>query len=200
MPEDKAKSQLPTLISILALLVAVLLVIFLIVPKTSEIQGKSSEVLSKKQELELGQQKIAAIREAVKLIASAKKEVNALNVSVPQTPSADEALVQIQEMASKSETTIAEATVGSASEGYQELTATISGSYPNLLLFLEKMQNNLRPVKLTSLNVLYNEESGDITMSLSLLFPYLESVSKEQGVEQGEAATNEATEEAQSGE
>lgn len=196
MPEDKPKSQIPTLISVLSLLVALLLVIFFIVPKTSEIQAKSSEVLNKKQELELGKQKVAAIREAVKLISSAKREVDTLNVSVPQTPSADEALVQIQEMASKSETTISEATVGSASEGYQELTATISGSYPNLLSFLEKMQNNLRPVKLTSFNVLYNEESGDIIMSVNLLFPYLGPTE----AEQSETATNATTEEVPSGE
>lgn len=183
MPEDKEKSQLPTLVSILSLFVALLLVIFFIVPKTSEIQAKSSEVLSKTQELELGKQKVVAIREAVKLIATAKKEVGTLDVSIPQTPSADEALVQIQEMSSKSETTISEATVGSSAEGYQDLTATISGSYPNLLSFLEKIQNNLRPIKIDTLNMSVNEESGDITMSLGMKFPYLEPAQEGQDVE-----------------
>jgi flagellar biogenesis protein FliO len=187
MPEDKEKSQLPTLISILSLFIALLLVIFFIVPKTSEIQAKSSEVLSKSQELELGKQKVVAIREAVKLIATAKKEVAALDVSIPQTPSADEALVQIQEMSSKSETTISEATVGSAAEGYQDLTATISGSYPNLLSFLEKIQNNLRPIKVDNLNMSINEESGDITMSLSMKFPYLEPAQEDE-VAEGEGS------------
>jgi len=198
MPEDKPKSQIPTLISVVALLVALLLVIFYIVPKTSEIKTKSSEVIVKQQELELGKQKVEAIKTAVKLIATAKKEVDALDVSIPQTPSADEALVQIQAMASGSETTISEATVGSASDGFQEVTATISGSYTNLLSFLEKMQNNLRPVKVSSFNVLFDKESGDITMSLSLSFPYLEPVQEEQATTEGDV-TAEVTEEANNG-
>ncbi len=181
MPEDKEKSQLPTLISVLALLIAVLLVIFFIVPKTSEIQSLSTEIAQKKQELELGKQKVIAIREAVKLIASAKKDVDALNVSIPQTPSADEALVQIQEIAQQSEVKIIESTVGSATNGYQELTATITGSYQNIISFLDKAQNNLRPIKMSSLNIFYNEEMGEITTSMNLMFPYLEEIETEQG-------------------
>jgi hypothetical protein len=178
--EEKPKSQIPTLIGVLALLVSILLIIFFVVPKTSEVKTLANEVAGKKQELELGKQKITAIREAIKLIASAKKEVDALNVSIPQAPSADEALAQIQAIASQSEVKIIETTIGSAADGYQEIAITMSGPYVNIVTYLDKMQNNLRPVKVNAFNLYYNEGTSDITMSIDLVFPYL-SVSEEEG-------------------
>jgi len=187
MPEDK-KTQLPTLISVLALFVAVLLVIFFIVPKTSELKVKSTEVAAKRQELELGKKKVVAIREAIKLIASAKKEVDALNVSIPRSPSADEALVQIQEMAAQAQVTIMSASVGSTSDGYQSIPVTISGSYLNILSFLEKMLENLRPVKISGFTLASEREMSQVTLSVNLEFPYLEQVKDKAVGEEGEAA------------
>ena len=180
MEEDKTKSQLPALIGVLGLLASILLVIFFIVPKTSEIKTLANEVAAKEQELELGKQKVAAIREAVKLIASAKKEVDALDVSIPKSPSADEALAQMQDIASQSEIKVVEATIGGASDGYQEITITMSGSYGNMVSFLDKMQNNLRPTKVKTINLFYNEETEEISMSLNLMFPYFDLSQLEQ--------------------
>ena len=180
MEEEKTKSQIPMLIGVMSLLIAILLVIFFIVPKTSEVKTLANEVAVKKQELELGKQKVTAIREAVKLIASAKREIDTLDVSIPQTPSADEALAQVQTIASQSEVKIVETTIGSATDGYQEVTVTISGSYMNLVNYLDKMQNNLRPIKLNAFNLFYNETTSDITMSIDLVFPYLDT-SEEEG-------------------
>ncbi len=180
MEEDKTKSQLPALIGVLGLLVSILLVIFFIVPKTSEIKTLANEVAAKEQELELGKQKVAAIKEAVKLIASAKKEVDALDVSIPKSPSADEALAQMQDIASQSEIKVVEATIGGASDGYQEITITMSGSYGNMVSFLDKIQNNLRPTEVKTINLFYNEETEEISMSLNLMFPYFDLSQLEQ--------------------
>lgn len=195
MEEDKTKSQLPALIGVLGLLASILLVIFFIVPKTSEIKTLANEVAAKEQELELGKQKVAAIREAVKLIASAKKEVETLNVSIPKSPSADEALAQMQDIASQSEIKVVEATVGGASDGYQEITITMSGSYSNMVSFLDKMQNNLRPIEVKTINLFYNEETEEISMSLNLMFPYFDLSQLEQEASADSELSEEVTSE-----
>jgi hypothetical protein len=195
MEEDKTKSQLPALIGVLGLLASILLVIFFIVPKTSEIKTLANEVAAKEQELELGKQKVAAIREAVKLIASAKKEVETLNVSIPKSPSADEALAQMQDIASQSEIKVVEATVGGASDGYQEITITMSGSYSNMVSFLDKMQNNLRPIEVKTINLFYNEETEEISMSLNLMFPYFDLSQLEQEASANSELSEEVTSE-----
>lgn len=195
MEEDKTKSQLPALIGVLGLLASILLVIFFIVPKTSEIKTLANEVAAKEQELELGKQKVAAIREAVKLITSAKKEVDTLNVSIPKSPSADEALAQMQDIASQSEIKVVEATVGGASDGYQEITITMSGSYSNMVSFLDKMQNNLRPTKVKTINLFYNEETEEISMSLNLMFPYFDLSQLEQEASANSELSEEVTSE-----
>jgi len=170
----KSKSQMPMLISILALLVALILIGFFIVPKTSEIKELSNEVAKKEQELELGKKKVASIREAIKLMAQAKNDIEKLNIAIPSNPNAEEALVQLQEIASKSGSVIIDSSVGDSNQSTQKIGLTLNGEYSQILDFLSKLKSNMRPVEISNYSMVSNEDESIITASFNLEYPYLD--------------------------
>jgi Tfp pilus assembly protein PilO len=172
---EKTKSlQVIVLISVLALLVSLILIIFYIVPNVSSLRDLSNQVLSKQQELEAGKSKVAAIRRAVQTINSAKRDVETLGIAIPSSPSPELALIQLSSAASQAGITITSASIGQAEKGYQNISFSTSGKFENTLSFLEKIEKNLRPVKINNYTINSVERSSDLSATFTFAFPYIE--------------------------
>lgn len=178
--------------AVLSLLLGFLMFIFVILPKIQNIKQVSADIATKQSELKAGQEKVAALRQAVQLMTSAKKDLEILGVAIPASENAEEAFAQLAANSSASGLEIKSTGVSTGeadSGGNLTLTITLSGKFENFKTFLENLEKNLRPVKITDYNMAYNAETTNIDTTFNLSFPY---IAQEKAVtEEGNTETEE---------
>ncbi len=159
------------MISVLALLVSLGIVIFLVVPRVSEMKELSNSIAAKEAELEIGKNKVSALRNAVQLIKTARRDMEILGVALPPNKDIAEALVQTNANASNAGVVIQTISVGEGGAGNISVSATVSGSYEQVMGFLSNTEKNLRPMQVSDYSLVSSE--GAINATFNFLFPYL---------------------------
>jgi len=182
------------LISVLALLASLAIVIFLVVPRISEMKELSNNVAAKEAELEAGKNKVAALRNAIQLIKTARRDMEILGIAVPVDKDIAEALVQVNANASNSGVVIEAISAAEGETGNISISATVLGSYEQVMGFLSNTEKSLRPIKIVDYNLISTEGAVDATFNL--LFPYLKEESSLAG-EGAKAAEGEGVEKVQ---
>ncbi len=173
--EDKGKIVI--IFSSAMLLIALFVLILFLIPRINQIKTLATEIANKQAEYEVGLLRVSLAQKAVDTITQAKKESDLLGVAIPESPRAEEAILQVSTSASSSGLQVTSAEVIKASEGILSITVSTRGSYDNTISFVSKLKNNLRPVKLVDLTM---TKDGDdvINANFNLELPYLYQVTK----------------------
>lgn len=172
MEEKTPKNQPLLLIGALALLASVVVVIVYVVPKISALKDLANKVETKQQELETGKSKVEALKKAAAIIKVARSEMETLGIAVPTKEKADEAVSQIADASGKAGLDVESINASGSQEGSLGLVVTSSGGYGNVTNFIENIEKNLRPVKITSCTVVSNSE-GKVDATINLSVPFL---------------------------
>ena len=193
--EEKAppKSSILQLGAVLALLASFIIVITYLVPQISSIKDGSNRAAAKEQELEAGKKKIQTIKTAVQLIASAKKDIETLGISMPAKAKAEEAVVQVASAASQAGAAVKSITVGDTKGGKVLLSFSTEGKFDQYTTFLDNLEKNLRPMKISDYNMTLNQNDQSLVDStFNIEFPYVDTEATATPVSAEGAATKEA--------
>jgi len=189
MEEKVKKGQGMLLISVVALLGSFIIVITYIVPKISSLKDLANQVAAKEQELETGRSKVEALKKATAIIKIARSEIETLGIAVPSKERADEALAQIAKIASDSGLSLQSVNSGTSGDGFVNITVSCEGSFPSVQTFLEKIERNLRPVKVMDYTVASGTDGGSVSSTFNFSLPYAGGEKKDVTTEEG-SATN----------
>lgn len=172
MEEKTPKNQSLLLISVLALLASIVIVIVYVVPKITALKDLSNNVAIKQQELQDGKNKVEALKKATAIIKVARFEMETLGISIPAKENADEAVSQIADAAGKAGLDVESINSSSSQEGSLALVVTSSGSFGNVTGFIENIEKNLRPVRITDYTVASSGD-GKVDATINLSVPFL---------------------------
>jgi Tfp pilus assembly protein PilO len=173
-PTDKGK--LTIIFSTLVLFVALFVFILFLIPKVNQLKSVSDDVAKKKMEYESGLLRVMLAQKAVDIIAQAKKESALLGIAIPDSPQAEDAILQLSSSASQAGLKVISAEVVKSSEGVLSIAFSTRGSYEQTVDFVSKLKTNLRPTKIVELNM--TKSSDNIDTNFNLEFPYLYSSSQ----------------------
>lgn len=176
MRKDR-RAKAVIIFSTVILFFALVAFIVLLIPRINTLKEISSEVAKKKMEYEVGLYRVSLSQKAVDTIAQAKQESDLLGIAIPQSPKADEAIIEVSAAAKQSGLDITSAEVIKAKEGILSISFGTRGNYDNTIGFLGKLKNNLRPVKIVDM-VLTKTSDDKINASYNLDFPYLYQAAK----------------------
>lgn len=167
-------SQLTVLIVLVALLLSFLGIIFVIVPRISTLKTLSDQVAAKQAELDAGRQEVQSLKAAVQLIQSAQKDIETLGIAVPNSPKADEALVQLSQAATQAGLTVKSAAISPSEDQSITFTVSTDGQYNSAVSFIANMEKNLRPVAFIDYTLSATQNSSVISATFNISFPYIE--------------------------
>jgi len=190
MEEKAKKGQGMLLISVVALLASFIIVISYLVPKISSLKDLANQVALKEQELETGKAKVEALKKATAIIKVARSEIETLGIAVPSKERADEAVAQIAKIAGDSGLNLQSVNAGAPGGGFINVTVSCEGSFPSVQTFLEKIEKNLRPVKVVDYTVASASGGASVSSTFNFSMPYVGEETKTDTAKAEEGATN----------
>lgn len=167
------KTKLAITLSTILLFVALVVLILYLIPKVSQLKLLSNQVESKRVEYESGKLKIQNAELLQSMLGQYKKEAELLGIALPGSSKAEDALVELSEAARSVNLEIMSADV-SDEKGSLQVDFSTKGTYENQVNLLDKLKNNLRPVKVIEIEMAKTD--GNIVANLKLSFPYFSSL------------------------
>jgi Tfp pilus assembly protein PilO len=169
------KTKLAITLSTILLFVALVVLILYLIPRVSQLKLLSHQVESKRVEYESGKLKIQNAEALQSMLGQYKKEAELLGIALPGKSKAEDALVELSEAAKGSGLEIVSADV-SDEKGSLLVDLSTKGTYENQVGFLDKLKNNLRPIKVVEIEMTKIDDK--IVTNLKLNFPYFSSLAE----------------------
>lgn len=166
------KGKIVIIFSTVILFFALFAFILFLIPSINRLKEVSTEVAKKQAEYEAGLLRVMMAQKAVDTITQAKQESALLGVAIPESPRAEEAMIQMNSSASSSGLKVISAEVIKANEGILSISFSTKGNYDNTISFISKIKSNLRPTKIVDLTMT-KDGSDEINANFNLEFPYL---------------------------
>lgn len=167
------KTKLAITLSTILLFVALVVLILYLIPRVSQLKLLSNQVESKRIEYESGKLKIQNAEALQSMLGQYKKEAELLGIALPGSSKAEDALVELSDAARSVNLEIISADV-SDEKGNLQVDFSIKGTYENQVSFLDRLKNNLRPIKVIEIEMAKIDDN--IVANLKLNFPYFSSL------------------------
>jgi Tfp pilus assembly protein PilO len=172
--EKQKKSQIPTYLSVLALLASFVIVIMFVVPKIAVLKDLSNKVALKESELNAGKQKVEDLKKASALIKTARSEMETLQIAVPTKEKVDEAVAQLSAASNQAGLSIQSITIGTPGAGVASLTVTTEGEFSNTVSFMANVEQILRPASFSDFSVASSQTNSLISATFNIAFPFID--------------------------
>ena len=176
--DQKSKSSSAMFITLACVIVIGGVGYFVINPGISGLKDASVKLDAKAKEVTELNDKITTLKSLQSQFTQASDTVEKLQLAIPSTDQMPEIMVQIETMASESGLRVnsiqpaKETTAGNVAESKASVPVTVSlqGDYPGLYTFLTKMEKDIRPMNVKSINIATatKEETSVVNFTLNL--------------------------------
>jgi len=175
--DQKSKSNSAMLITLVCVIAIAGVGYFVINPGITGLKDASIKLDAKTKEAADLSDKITTLNSLQSQFTQATDTVKKLGLAIPSTDQMPEIMVQIETMASESGlrvNSIQPAKVTAAGEQTAQssvpVTVSLQGDYPGLYAFLTKMEKDIRPMNIKSINIASatKEESSVVNFTLNL--------------------------------
>lgn len=183
------KQEQPILLAVLGIILTIAITLFGFKPALETYQTQRLQVAIRAREvadLDARRLAIEGLQNTLNQLAS---KVDDLNLAVPANDNYPELVTQLTGIASRAQVALIslQPVQGSQKTDVLGLTTTIRGTYPQILLFTDRLEHNLRPITIRSLNLAGGLEGASdsvLTATFQLGFARLPSaVSPQRGAQ-----------------
>lgn len=138
-------------------------------PLTLEVRTTNAEIKAYQDQSGLLTQKIDKLKQLKPELASAKTELDNLKMAMPAAQQIPEVLVMVEALAMNNGLKITGTDITPDTAGNEVgVNMIASGSYDNLAAFTVKLEQNLRPIKIKSLNITSSAETSEISAAIGM--------------------------------
>lgn len=148
------------------ILLAILNGYFLAWPASGTLKTVNTQVAATEADVNLAQQKITDLGEFDQLIKKYPAEADLLSLAAPSDLDLPQFMVAVEAIASKSSVTLS--SIQPPAQGAQDVSIQISGSFDGLFAFMTNLEKNLRPVKVSEIQIAAATEGAQTSMTVKL--------------------------------
>ncbi|MBI4175015.1 type 4a pilus biogenesis protein PilO [Candidatus Berkelbacteria bacterium] len=166
------------LIALLAVLLSFSIGYFWFAPSIKAYQSHRLAMAVRTEELLAFDQRKADLLEYEQVFTEQQVRLKRLDLAVPTTPSYPELLTQTKTLVEQAGLTLTNFQPGRGSDQQTELvvTLTVRGTYPRIVSFTDQLEDNLRPARVQTLNLVRSgqtNETNDLAATLQIRFVQL---------------------------
>jgi Tfp pilus assembly protein PilO len=143
-------------------------------PMSSEVRKTNAKIKANQEQSARTQEKIDKLNELQPKLAVYKEQIKNLKIAMPASQQIPEVLVMVQAIALDAGLSISGFDVQPDSGGGEVgVNMSATGSYDNLSQFTRKLENNLRPIKIKTMNISAadgNSQQVSVSVSFGILY------------------------------
>ncbi|MCL5795162.1 MAG: type 4a pilus biogenesis protein PilO [Patescibacteria group bacterium] len=153
------------IITIICLAAILLVGWFLLVPSVENLKNASLKVAAKDNEINAINKKVNDLNTLKSEFNNFQDEVNILSVAAPSTDQMPEILIQLQALAQKSGLEINSIQPNTASTKSLAVNLGVKGGFPNMLIFLQNLEKNIRIMQVKTVNLASTQKDNQTTLT-----------------------------------
>ncbi len=151
---------------IFLILIAILNGYFLAWPMSGTLKEVNTQVAAASADVDLAQQKITDLQEFDQLIKKYPTEADLLSLAAPGDLDLPQFMVAVEAIAAKS--SVALSSIQPPAQGSTDVSIQVSGSFDGLLAFMANLEKNLRPIKVSEIQIAAATEGVATSMTIKL--------------------------------
>lgn len=172
MDKRDSKTNRSAIIAAFSVIAILAIGYFYISPNIGALKTLNIQVDAKIAEITKYNDNVSALNVLKSQLAQISDQLNKLGLAVPSNDDMPDALTQIESMANNSGLKVNSIQPGKESTGIVPITVNLKGDYIGLANFITKLEKNIRPANIKSINIA--SASGEnnllnITMNMNML-------------------------------
>lgn len=169
MDKPAVRSNSQYVIMVLCLIIIAAVAYFVINPFVSELKEVNIKLSAKNNQIEETQEKITALQGLQTQFNAQKNLASKMEVAAPVDAEMPEILVMIQNMAVASGLRVSAIQPTQTSVKTMEpVTVSLQGNYNSFTSFLTKLENNVRPMNIKTINLALAQKEGSSEINSTL--------------------------------
>lgn len=134
-------------------------------PSVNNLKDASLKVAAKDNEINLINKKVNDLNTLKSEFTNFQNEVNVLSVAAPTTDQMPEILTQLQALAQKSGLEVNSIQPNTASSKSLAVNLSLRGGFPNMLIFLQNLEKNIRIMNIKTVNLASTQKDNQTTIT-----------------------------------
>lgn len=164
MDKQKTSGYSP-LLPVLIAVIIIALVYYVISPFVNSVKELNTDLIVKAQEITAMEEKINDLKIIKDKFEQDNETLDLLNTAMPQDEEIDSFLVQLSQMADNASLIVDSIQPGEKdTEGMPTVTISVQGDYENVALFIEYLENNVRPLTIKSIDISSDKSGKEISI------------------------------------